>query len=771
MRRSLPLGIVVASFLLAAGPAQAVKPATWTHEQPQDFLAGELENVVVTSRGHVQLARHKEVLHVCGDRADVINALAQALDGKIYAASGPKGVIYQVDGDKVTEFAVLPDGGTIFSLLFTRDGDLLVGTGGGAQAVIYRIDGAGQTHVFFKPPDARYVWAMVRGPEGEIYAATGVEGKLFVIDPDGATGRQLADVEPGNLLCLTWGPDGMLYAGTDEDGYIYRINPANGSLYVMYEASEPEISSIVIDREGNIFAATADASQARPGREVSDAPGGRPEPTGPPGVPVTQPADDAHNGSSDTGLSAVNDDDDGDDDDDDMQPATAPQMPLAIAARLGLAVTTSRTGRDGNAIYRIDVDGFVTEIFRETVMILDLVEHEGTIYAATGNEGRLYAIHPAKEETVVLARLKSKQVTCLLRIPQGALVCGTANEAQLVRLDPKYATEGTLTSKPLDAGQIVKWGRIHWNATIPEGTRLTVATRSGNVEDTEADVWDEWSVERDATVHQQIASPGARFLQYRLTFETEGTDRTPTLCRIEMTRIEENRPPRISELDVLSARQATRDPKVPPKVKGLLGAALAGQGGPAATMSAPDYRWVIAWEATEPNEDDLEYEVFYRQVGETVWIRMAKELKESFRVWDTRTVPDGRYEVRVVACDTPSNPPERALSDTRVSDSVLIDNTPPDVTLGAVAVERSGRATINATMTDALSNIVEASYSVDSDEEWTPLAPLDDIFDSPSEAVSFTIRDLDPGPHRVALRVSDAQGNTRYVTLYVTVER
>ncbi len=782
MYRSLLLGIVLAGLLGHAGPAQAVSPATWTHEQPQDFLAGELDDLVVSSRGYVQLGRDKKVLHVPGERADAINAIAQAMDGRIYAASGPRGVIFRIDGDDVTEFAELPGGGTIFSLLFTREGDLLAGTGGGAQAVIYRIDGNGQAHVFYKPQNARYVWAMVRGPEGEIYAATGVEGKLFVIDPDGATGKELAQVKPRNLLCLAYGPGGMLYAGTDEDGHIYRINPANGSLYVMYDAPEPEISSIAIDREGNIFAATADAAQARPGRAVGVTPGGRPDSTGIPGIPATQPPDASQKGiheaapMNDDDSNGNDDDNNGNDNADDENeimppPPPRPQIPPAVAARMGLAVTATRPGQAGNAIYRIDVDGFVTEVFRETVIILDMVEHEGTLFAATGNEGRVYAIRPDREETIVLARFEPNQVASLLRVANGALVCGTANEAQIVRLAPEYAGKGTLTSRPLDAGQIVKWGRIHWGASIPEGTRLTVATRSGNVEDPETNVWDEWSGERDATVHQQIASPGARFLQYRVTFETDRPDRTPSLRRIEMSRIEENRPPRISELRVLSARQAARNANIPPRIKGMLGAALAAQGGAAAAMTGPEHTWVIAWEATDPNDDELEFEVFYREVGAQVWIRIAEELKEPFRAWDTRTVPDGRYEVRVIARDRPSNPPDRALEDSRISDTVLVDNTPPDVTIGAVAVERSGRVTINATMTDALSNIVEASYSVNSDEDWIPLVPLDDIFDSPNEAVSFTIDGLDPGPHRVALRVSDAQGNTRYVTLKVNVER
>ncbi|MCP4250317.1 MAG: SMP-30/gluconolactonase/LRE family protein, partial [bacterium] len=197
--------------------------------------------------------------------------------GKIYAATGRGGIIYQIDGGKVTEFCVLEEGGTILSLLFAKDGKLLAGTGGRDQAKIYRIDGTGKATVFCELPEATYVWAMVRGSGGEVYAATGIEGQLYKISPDGSKAEALADLKPKNLLCLAMGPNGMLYAGTDEDGLVYRIAPADGGSFVMYDAPQPEISAIVIDAVGNVYASTADADAAKPGREIADKPGGKPE--------------------------------------------------------------------------------------------------------------------------------------------------------------------------------------------------------------------------------------------------------------------------------------------------------------------------------------------------------------------------------------------------------------------------------------------------------------------------------------------------------------
>ena len=246
MHRSRMMTVTGLVVGLLAGPVSAVKTAVWTHEQPKDFVAGDLEEVVVSSRGEVMLARKTTTLYEPAEESDVINALARAGDGKVYAATGPSGIIYRIDGDEVTEFCALEEGGTILSLLFAKDGKLLAGTGGRDRAKIYRIDGTGKATVFCELPEATYVWAMVRGSGGEVYAATGIEGQLYRISADGGKAEVVCDLKPKNLLCLAMGPNGMLYTGTDEDGLVYRIDPADGGSFVMYDAPQPEISAITI---------------------------------------------------------------------------------------------------------------------------------------------------------------------------------------------------------------------------------------------------------------------------------------------------------------------------------------------------------------------------------------------------------------------------------------------------------------------------------------------------------------------------------------------
>ncbi|UCD27368.1 MAG: PQQ-like beta-propeller repeat protein [Planctomycetota bacterium] len=733
--------------------AWGVKTATWVHEQPKDFTAGKLGNVVVSSLGEVTLGREASTIFESEDDAEVINALARAGDGKIYAATGPYGVIYRIDGEEVNKFATLPVGGTIFSLLFTKDGRLLAGTGGGEQAKIYVIDGNGKVRVFYEPKDARYIWAMARGSGGEIYAATGIEGQLHVVDADGGNGRVLVDVKPKNILCLAFGSDGMLYAGTDMDGLVYRIDPQAGKPFVIYDAKEPEISAIVTDAEGNIYAATASAEGAKPGREIADKPGGKPDispMTAPPqqsSSTTTKPGDkdESANGKS-------------------SKTTTKPTKKKKPSS-MGLPVPLKGTP-DGNAIYRIDSAGFVTEIFRESVIILSMVEYKGTIYATTGNEGRIYQISPAQDRTTMLAKLEPSQVTALLRMDEGRLLVSTANISSLVWISDGYASQGTLVSKPLDAGQVVKWGRIKYQANLPEGTRLTVATRSSNVEDEESEAWEDYSDEMEAFEAQQIPSTEARFLQYRLTFETTKSSASALLSKLQITRIEENRPPRISTLEVLSAREASQKPGSSSKIKAAAGGA--GFGNSKAVV--PEYNWVAQWKAEDPNKDPLVYDVFYRALGSSRWIRMTEDIKEALYIWNTRTMADGKYEIRILAKDSKGNPLGTELTYARISDPILIDNTSPEATITSVEYKGGGSIDVRAEFSDSAGSIADAGYTIDSHDEWKPLAADDDIFDSPTESVTFTIDDLKPGEHRIALRIRDDQGNARYVGRSVTIK-
>ena len=119
----------------------------------------------------------------------------------------------------------------------------------------------------------------------------------------------------------------------------------------------------------------------------------------------------------------------------------------------------------------------------------------------------------------------------------------------------------------------------------------------------------------------------------------------------------------------------------------------------------------LAWKAEDADGDRLAYTLQYRREGETDVARPASRAdRRPIFVWDTTSVADGRYVVRVVASDAPSNAADRALTGDRESDPVDVDNTPPAIT--TEVVRTGGAARLVVRVRDAQSPIQKLEYSL-----------------------------------------------------------
>ena len=77
--------------------------------------------------------------------------------------------------------------------------------------------------------------------------------------------------------------------------------------------------------------------------------------------------------------------------------------------------------------------------------------------------------------------------------------------------------------------------------------------------------------------------------------------------------------------------------------------------------------------------------MLYRREGETGWKTLRRGLTDPIFVWDTTSVPDGTYFIKIAASDAPSNSPGTALVGELESVSFDIDNTPPKMSVQPAA--------------------------------------------------------------------------------------
>jgi hypothetical protein len=164
----------------------------------------------------------------------------------------------------------------------------------------------------------------------------------------------------------------------------------------------------------------------------------------------------------------------------------------------------------------------------------------------------------------------------------------------------------------------------------------------------------------------------------------------------------------------------------------------------------------LVWKAEDGNDDQLQFDVSYRREGDTTWRVLHRGGWDPIFVWDTTSVPDGTYMVKIAATDAPSNSPANALTGELESASFDIDNTPPRIEIQPPA--RAGaRTAIVFTVTDQQSAVQRVEYSLDA-SRWRVVHPKDGIPDSRREEFEVLLEDGEAG-RSVILRVTDAMNN------------
>jgi hypothetical protein len=248
---------IAAAVVSVAASAMAVSPVALTHGE-HDFAMGQFSSTVLDAAGAIALGRQTTVLMASDAAPAAFSAVAVA--GKtIYAGGGADTAIYRIEDGKAAKFAQPP--GVVLNCLLCSGKHLLAGTGG-QDGGVYRINADGKVEKVWSDKKAQHVWALVQvGPT--LYAATGSEAAVWAIAADGkAEVVYSAPQGVDNIQCLSAGNDGKLYAGTDSLGLVILIDPAARTGRAILDADEDEISAIVPDGAGGVYAATSDPNKA-----------------------------------------------------------------------------------------------------------------------------------------------------------------------------------------------------------------------------------------------------------------------------------------------------------------------------------------------------------------------------------------------------------------------------------------------------------------------------------------------------------------------------
>ena len=726
--------------LLAAGSIAVAHGSTarfWRVSTQADLLKGQSERLSIDYDGRLVLG--PSTRSVFAPTSPFVWCLAQGPDGSVYAGGGNDGIVWHIDREGKSRVAFDAQELEVHALAAAADGALLVATS--PDGKVYRVASGGTPTVYFDPED-KYIWALALDAQGRVYVATGDKGVIYRVSADGKS-EVFSRTQTTNVTSLLVGRDGQVFAGTESPGRVLRISPA-GKSFVLLESPYREIRGLRADGAGTIYAAAVNGKPSAPET---------PSP-----APAAEPARNAPVASVSAEIMAVTIID------------TSSAAGGAVPAQRPQAEPAAKGG-----VYRIDADGGSELIweFRDDQPFDLLVEDGGSLVVATGNAGRIYRLAGEPWRAMLLTRFDAQQITAMLGA--GAVqYFAASNPAHIVRVDAGRAAEGRYLSDAKDAGTVAAWGALTWQAVDAPPGAVQISTRSGNTPVPD-DTWSDWAGPYQRADGETVKSPPARYLQWRAVLKGQPGGRSgPVLTSMSIAYLQRNLRPRVTsvtvyppgivfqkpyptgEADIAGLGDVPAEARVPAFSAPLGGAAQTPAAGPA--LGRRLYQkglQAFTWKAEDDNDDRLQYDLYYRQAGDTGWKSLRRAATDQIAVWDTMSVPDGTYVLKIAATDSANNAPGSALVGELISDAFDVDNGAPAIAVQQVV--REGAATrVTFEVTDSFSPVSTVEYSLDTGR-WQAAYPVDGVADSRQER--FEIRVEGDAAGRVVIRATDARNN------------
>jgi hypothetical protein len=754
--RIASLSLLLYFFASTFSPLHAEHTRRWLQTTYEEFLKGAAHGVAVRSDGRLELAP-KFTLLADAD-ASYLWSLRIDPKGALYAAGGSPAKVFRFDNSGKPTTVFESTDLVAQSIAFDSKGTLYVATS--PDGKVYRVSASGEKSMFFDPK-TKYIWDIAFGIDGNLYVATGDKGQVFSVTPDGK-GELFYASDEAHIRVLAFDANKNLLAGTEPNGRILRITrpdakaprkekDASGGAaegFVLYETSKREVTALAVAPDGSIYAAAIGEKQhgtSAPSTTIISSPQGTTTFTSSSGGVTGTVSGQAQQGT----------------------PFVA--FPPTLSS----------------SIYRLSPEGAPDELWtsRDDVVYSLGFASDGRVLAGTGNSGSLLAID-GHGVFAQLAKAGSAQITGIARNATGKVFLCTANPGKVFSVGPEYEAEGTYESRSFDAQLFSQWGRLDWWGPPPAAAtgakpasttgepRLEFFVRSGNTEDPGKE-WSRWfgPYSKPGAV---IEAPSARFFQWKAVLH----DGRPGdgINWVSLAYLPRNVAPVIDAIvlqdpgvraqgnTIISTGQAPSVALKMPPTPNTPNVFIAQNITPSKFEQPPQgfrekgYQSVL-WSAHDDNDDDLRYSIYYRGENEHEWKLLKDKLDQKFYSWDSTTLPDGAYHLKIVATDAPSNPPAAALKTERESERFEVDNTPPVIERleTTSAASRSGNASAvvaKFTAHDSASSIDRTQYSLDGGD-WTLLAPVGNVSDAPSENYEFTVGSLAPGEHTIAVRAYD----------------
>ncbi|MCK9995710.1 MAG: hypothetical protein KAH56_05450 [Candidatus Krumholzibacteria bacterium] len=649
--------------------------------------------------------------------------------GGYYTGTGHGGEIHHTTSGDKSRLVTTLEGTEVFSLLRLDGGDLLAGCGPEGQ--LFRIDDKGQATLLGSVPGG-YVWAMATDPgDGAVLLAVGSPAAVFRYDAGSDSLEAVVELPAQNALDLTFDDQGRLLVATQGPGLIYSIDPARpDDLKLLFETAQDEARQFINGPEGDLFVLALNT-------EGSGLQGGGVSP----------------------GM----------------------EMPSAAPSLFSLLIEDNGPQIPRAALYRLEQDGIVVPYWAGDVDLMIAAWSSRWGWLGGGpladDSGRtvLHGLTPPVGSHPV-AGWSGGDILDILVIgdsgkDESIIVC-QAHPGSVTVLGRSGKEARAAVSPSLDGGLPVRWGRLNWTTSGGAG-KVKFTVRGGSRYEPD-ESWTDWS---DSWSDKDRAIPldPSRFLQWRVEFPATDGEDPIRLTSVSVSAWQDNRAPVIVSFtqEYLKAihlgMMNNHNDNITQTFRSGLQAEFS-QNSTADHLAGPERAVVgrsvrvFTWEGSDPNGDRVIYDLAYRRQGEEAWRDVLVGRAELLGSWDTSEMPDGRYELRLTASDSPDNPGHLAAESSRSLGPILVDNTEPEISGFKLKVLDDGFQ-VDLTGKDSGGFLAGARLRLP-DGTTERLDPVDGICDSPTEKFAAKIVWPRPGgltgsaPWRVRVEVRDLAGNT-----------
>lgn len=688
-----------------------------TYDQQKKLIDGEIEGISIAADGSLFLSPAVEKIFA-STRPFFWDSEIDS-KGNLFIAAGDGAKIFKISSSGKVDTLAQWENNEIYALALDRAENLYAATS--PDGKIYRFDKK------FQPTQladlkVKYIWDLIFDVNNVCYAATGDSGKIFKINPNGKQALFFQSEET-HIRTLAWEKDAQLLAGTYKNGYLYRIDSA-GHGFIIYDSDFEEIFNLVVSPSNVIYAAGSSQQQGKMSpKEMTK---------------VTT-------GKGSTNIETI--------------------MSLS-------SISSEPQDNASTGILKIQPDGVVKNIWQENKnqVCSIFLNKKGEILVGTGEEGKLFQILP-DDEIALLHRFPESQLVNFGIDKQDNIYFITSNLGTIYKLAAKFVETGEYTSPAIDAVSLAQWGTIQLELENSSQSNVEFFTHSGNTQKPNP-TWSPWTKAKKDNDHFLIICPKARFLQWQIKLKTNNRQKSPRVKNIKISYQRQNLPPEIISITVqpmenkqpdsglMAVRQPLPTRKAPVEMdleEQILGPSTR----PNVRQPQTNGYRTVSWKAQDLNKDKLVYNILIKQKDTKNWLTLTKNITSTSFSWDSKMMPDGYYQLKLIASDEKANPVNTALIDEKICDAFIIDNTGPEVKNLKIQEVRGDSLVFSFLASDELSLIQEAQFSFNG-KNWNWICPIDEVSDSKNEKFFIRIKRPAEGYFSLVVKITDAANNIGY---------